>query len=75
MTKGKGGNTVISYAPLWVTMQEKGVTKYNLRYKQHFGGGTIQRLLNNEPVSTHTIDQLCLLLKCQVQDVMIIVDE
>jgi len=60
---------VISYAPLWKTMKKKRFTTYTLRYKHDIGGGTIQRLQNNETVSTHTLDILCKALNCKLQDV------
>jgi len=61
---------MISYAPLWKTMSEKGVTTYTLRYKHNIGGGTIQRLQRNETISTHTLDMLCKALNCEVQDIV-----
>ena len=60
---------MISYAPLWRTMQKKGVTTYTLRFKECIGGGTMQRLRKNETVSTHTLDMLCRILDCKLSDV------
>ena len=60
----------ITYAPLWKTMKEKGVTTYTLKVKVKIGGGTYNRLKNDIPVSTNTIDILCEFLDCEVQDVM-----
>ena len=62
---------MISYEPLWQTMKEKGITTYTLRVKIGFSAGTLDRLKQNRYVSTHTIDNLCNLLDCDVQDVMI----
>ena len=60
---------MISYAPLWYTMDRKSVTPYALRYKHNIGGGTIQRLKKNETVSTNTLDMLCKILDCPLSDV------
>ena len=60
----------ISYASLWETMKNKGYTTYTLKYKLKIGGGTYNRLRNNLPVSTNTIDMLCGFMDCEVQDVM-----
>ena len=60
----------ISYAPLWETMKEKGVTTYALKYKLRIGGGTYNRLREDLPVSTNTIGMLCDFIDCEVQDVM-----
>lgn len=60
----------ITYAPLWKTMKEKGVTTYDLKYKLKLGGGTYNRLKADEPVTTHTISLLCDFIDCEVQDIM-----
>lgn len=66
---------MISYTPLWQTMEEKGVTTYTLREYKNFGGGTIQRLRRNESVSTNTLDDLCKILDCDLSQVAIFVKE
>ena len=60
---------MIVYDPLWETMKKKNVTIYALRNKYSIGGGTIQRLRKNETVSTNTLDMLCNILKCSLQDI------
>lgn len=62
---------MISYAPLWETMKQKGISTYTLRVKMGFSPGTLTQLKNNRYVSTHTIDTLCNLIDCDVQDVML----
>ena len=65
--KGLGG--VISYGPLWKTMREKHCTTYTLREKYHIGHATVQRLQRNEPVSTYTLDRLCKILNCRLEEI------
>jgi len=60
---------MISYAPLWKTMKEKGFTTYTLRNLNGMGGGTVQRLQKNESVSTNTLDDLCRILDCSLPDI------
>lgn len=60
----------ISYAPLWETMKIKGFTTYDLKVKLRIGGGTYNRLKENESVSTNTIGMLCDYLDCDVGDIM-----
>jgi DNA-binding Xre family transcriptional regulator len=60
----------ITYKPLWQTMKAKGFTTYDLKHKLKIGGGTYNRLKNNESVSTNTIGMLCDYLDCDVQDIM-----
>ena len=61
---------MISYENLWRTMKEKGVTQYTLIKKHNISPGQITRLKRNESVSTHTIEMICKILNCKVQDVM-----
>ena len=60
---------MISYAPLWETMKQKGFTTYTLRNVYEFGGSIIQRLQKNESVSTNTLDDLCRILDCSLSDI------
>lgn len=60
---------MIRYDPLWKTMKKKNATTYTLREKHHISHATVQRLQRNQPVSTHTLDKLCRLLDCRLEDV------
>ena len=61
---------MISYAPLWKTMKERSATTYTLRNKGGISGSTILRLQSGESVSTNTLDALCKILDCKVQDIV-----
>lgn len=61
---------MIVYDRLWRTMQEKGISQYRLIKYYGFSSGQIGRLKKNSYVSTHTIDVLCDILDCQVEDIM-----
>jgi putative transcriptional regulator len=65
----KGANKVIRYAPLWKTMDEQKVTTYTLRFKHGMSHATVQRLQADMPVSTHTLNKLCTILNCRLEDV------
>ena len=60
---------MISYAPLWKTMAEKNATTYTLRVKHNMSHATVQRLQADLPVSTHTLNRLCEILQCRLEDV------
>lgn len=60
---------MISYAPLFRTMREKGITSYRLA-KMGFPISNYHAIRRGKNVSTHTIDMLCELLNCGVSDVM-----
>ena len=59
-----------SYTPLWNTLKEKGISQYQLIKEYHVSAGQLSRLRSNNNVSTHTIDMLCEILDCKVEDVM-----
>lgn len=65
----KGESALIVYTPLWRTMAEQNVTTYTLRFKHGMSHATVQRLQTNMPVSTHTLNKLCAILNCPLQDV------
>ena len=65
----KGADTVIRYTPLWRTMAEQNVTTYTLRFKHGMSHATVQRLQADMPVSTHTLNKLCTILDCQLEDI------
>lgn len=60
---------MIRYQPLWETMAKKKVTTYTLRVIHGMSHATVQRLQNDMPVSTHTLNKLCKILGCRLQDV------
>ena len=61
---------LISYAPLWRTMAERSATTYTLQVKGQISSSTIRRLKAGESVSTNTLDALCKILQCDLQDVV-----
>lgn len=60
---------MIHYNSLWETMSNKHFTTYTLREKHNIGHGTVQRLQKNMPVSTYTLDRLCKILDCRLDEV------
>ena len=71
ITRGKGGPVMISYAPLWATMEKRGATTYTLQAKGGISSSTIRRLKAGESVSTNTLEALCLLLRCSISDIVV----
>lgn len=61
---------MIAYNKLWETMKKKKITQYKLIKNYHFSTGQLTRLRSNEHISTHTIDMLCSILKCNVEDIL-----
>ena len=65
---------MISYEPLFRTMKEKEITSYRLM-KLGFSRSTYYAIKHGENISTHTVNQLCRILKCNVSDIMEYIDE
>lgn len=65
---------MISYSPLFETMKKKNISSYKLE-KMGFSRATYYSIRKGNSVSTNTIDQLCKLLKCNVSDVMVFIDD
>jgi len=61
---------MIIYRRLWETMKKKGFTSYTLRYKYDVGHSTVQRLRKDMPVSTYTLDRLCKILDCRLDEIV-----
>jgi len=66
---------MISYEPLWDTMKKKGITQYALINKYQFSKGTLDSLKKNKAIKTTTLDTLCTILSCNVEDVLCYVPE
>ncbi len=61
---------MISYEPLWETMKRKGVTTYTLIKQYGFSKGTLDSLKQGRNISTATLDDLCDILDCDVEEVL-----
>lgn len=61
---------MILYERLWETMKTKNISQYRLIKYHQFSAGQIGRLKKNDYVSTHTIETLCRILDCKVEDIM-----
>ena len=67
---GRRPDGVISYAPLWETMKKRRATTYTLQVKGNISSSTIRRLKAGESVSTNTLEALCKILECELQDII-----
>lgn len=62
---------MISYALLYQTMKQKGITTYKLINQYHVSRSLLDRLKHNKPISTVTLNDLCTILDCRVEDVLV----
>jgi len=60
---------MIVFDRLWATMESRGVSTYQLREKCGIDSKTVRRLRANENIETKTLDKLCLVLSCRLEDI------
>lgn len=61
---------MIVYDPLWATMKRRGITTYTLIKDYSFSRGTLDSLKQNRNISTATLNDLCRILSCKVDDIL-----
>lgn len=61
---------MIIYERLWKTMEEKDISQYKLIHHYKISSSQIHRLKRNNYVSTHTLDMLCSILNCCIEDIV-----
>lgn len=65
---------VISYEPFYVTLKKKNLSTYKLVKDYNVSRSLLDRLKHNKPLSTVTIDDLCRILKCNVDEIMVYIE-
>ena len=61
---------MISYGPFWKTLHDSGESTYTLIKNHHISSSTIDKLRKNKPLNTTTLNDLCRILSCQVEDLL-----
>ncbi len=64
---------MITYEPFWDYLDWHEISTYTLINKHHISSSTINRLRHNKPISTETIDKLCKIFDCPVDDIIMYV--
>lgn len=59
----------IKYDRLWNTMKEKKVSQYELISRYNLSASIIHRLKTNDIVKTSTLETLCRILDCRIEDI------
>jgi len=61
---------MISYQPFWNTLKDSTESTYTLIKNHHISSSTLDKLRKNRPLNTTTINDLCRILGCRVEDIM-----
>lgn len=71
----KGKTPVIDYQPFWETLKRSEETTYTLITRHRISSATVDRLRKNKPMNTTTLNDLCGILSCGLEDVVRYVPE
>ena len=61
---------MIKYDRLWETMRQRGISQYDLYTHHNINRSQLDRLRHNKNIEVYTIDKLCKILNCRVEDIM-----
>lgn len=60
---------MIVFDKLWDTLKQKEISQYKLIKEYQISSGQLDRLRKNGNVNTYTLNQLCRILNCQLEDI------
>ncbi|MBO6133920.1 MAG: helix-turn-helix transcriptional regulator [Lachnospiraceae bacterium] len=60
---------MIIYDRFWKTLKDRGMTQYTLIYHHHISSSLMHRLKNNSNINTYTLNMLCDILNCRIEDI------
>lgn len=60
---------MISYKPFWTTLKNSSETTYTLINKYRISSATIDKLRKDKPMNTTTLNDLCRILNCKLEEV------
>lgn len=61
---------MIDYSPFWITLRLSQESTYTLIKNHHISSSTLDKLRKNKPVNTTTLNDLCRILHCRIQDIV-----
>lgn len=61
---------MLVYTPFWETLQNSSETTYSLITRYHISSSTIDKLRKNKPLNTTTLNDLCRILNCPIQNIV-----
>jgi len=61
---------MITYKHFYETIKRKNITTYKLINQYGISRSLLDRLKHNKPISTVTLDDLCRICECRVEDIL-----
>ncbi len=65
---------MISYEPFYKTLKKKNISTYKLINQYGISRSLIDRLRHNKPITTVTINDLCTILHCKIEDIAVFIE-
>ena len=62
---------MISYQPFYETLFQRELTEYTLIFKYGIPANALHRMKHGEAITTKTLDILCGILECRVEDILL----
>lgn len=60
---------MIVYDKLWPVLESRNISRYALREVYGIDKNTLKRLKNNQNVTIKTLDKLCSILNCRLDEI------
>lgn len=60
---------MIVYHRFWKTLAASSESTYTLIKQHHISSATLDKLRKNKPVTTTTLNDLCRILNCKIDDI------
>ena len=64
---------MIDYSPFWKTLEQSEENWYTLTKKHRVSDSTLHRLKHNMDISMKTVNDLCRILDCDIEDIAVYV--
>ena len=64
---------MIDYSPFWETLAHSEENWYTLTKKHKLSDSTLHRLKYNKDISMKTVNDLCRILNCRIEDIEVYV--
>ena len=61
---------MVSYRRFWETLRNSKESTYTPIKNHHVSSSTLDKLRKDKPLTTTTINDLCRILNCRVEDIM-----
>ena len=66
---------MMTFQPFWEMMRQRNITTYMLEHEYHFNKSVIYRLKHNSNVTLDTVEKICSVFHCKVEDVILYVEQ